>query len=231
MIVRAQPVLVDIDGEHLRARPADVISFTRERGKWIAKLYVPQPHEKKAGNEGPISQALAARQLYVYGTGGSPSPGELAARRDEATMAASWSSSRSPLLVSFRVLSDVEVKDADWKNANLILFGNKETNSQIAKLAPQAPVALNAGAADYGLVFIMPTASDHYAVINSGLPWWTRADQALRAGLSLNPSPFRHSEISFFSKADWITWWPRDTSISSGSSLRMSLPKSGQPAR
>jgi hypothetical protein len=32
---------------------------------------------------------------------------------------------------------------------------------------------------------------ERLAVINSGLPWWTRADQARREGLPFIPLPFR----------------------------------------
>ena len=37
-------------------------------------------------------------------------------------------------------------------------------------------MALNPGAADYGLAFIYPAAS-HYVLVNSGLPFWQGADR------------------------------------------------------
>ncbi|MCU1275022.1 MAG: peptidase-like protein, partial [Bryobacterales bacterium] len=80
------------------------------------------------------------------------------------------------LAVAFPVKTDSQVNDADLESANLILFGTKETNSIIARLAPKLPLELNASAADYGLLFIAP-AGNHYVLINSGLPWWTGADQ------------------------------------------------------
>ena len=57
----------------------------------------------------------------------------------------------------------------------MILFGTKETNSVIARLASRLPMELNAGAADYGLVFIA-VVGNHYVLVNSGLPWWTGAE-------------------------------------------------------
>src|SRR5262249_14353500 len=52
------------------------------------------------------------------------------------------------------------------------------------------PLALLPGAADYGLVFIAPIGS-HYALVNSGLPWWTGADEARRGGDPFLPEQYR----------------------------------------
>jgi hypothetical protein len=110
-------------------------------------------------------------------------------RKKEAERAASWSTSNRPLRLTLKVLADVEVTDKDLASTNVVLFGNRETNSLIAKLAPKVPLQLNSGAADYGLLYIWPTTPGHYALINSGLPWWTRADQARRSGMALIPEP------------------------------------------
>ena len=61
--------------------------------------------------------------------------------------------------------------------ANLILFGNKETNALMARSPAQFPLDLNPSAADYGLVFVVPVGK-RYVVVNSGLPWWTGADRS-----------------------------------------------------
>jgi hypothetical protein len=117
-----------------------------------------------------------ARHVYVYGTGASPSPDELQRRRSIAQQAADWSTPKLRLMLSFRVLADNEVQASDLQNTNSILFGTKETNYQIAKLGDRLPMSLNAGAADYGLVFVYPI-DGRYVVVHSGLPWWTRFDQ------------------------------------------------------
>ena len=58
----------------------------------------------------------------------------------------------------------------------------------MARLAPRFPLVLDPGAADYGLLFIVPEGR-HYALISSGLPWWTGADEANRGGTATRRPP------------------------------------------
>jgi hypothetical protein len=192
MLVPAQPLTISIDGATLRAGPASPVSFSRVNGRWRTGAYRPAANEKRNGAEGPIFAAISDRQIYVYGTADAPSPEELLRRKQEAATAAAWSTQRSPLVLTFRVVADAEIKEADLKSSNLILFGTEENNTQIAALARRLPVHLNPGAADYGLVFVIPSgAPNRYAVVNSGLPWWTRADQAVLPGDWFIPLPYR----------------------------------------
>jgi hypothetical protein len=78
------------------------------------------------------------------------------------------------------------VKEADLTGANAVLFGTSETNAAIQKIAAKLPLHLNPGAADYGLVYVYPV-DGRYVVVASGLPWWTRADQADRPALRTFP--------------------------------------------
>jgi hypothetical protein len=71
-----------------------------------------------------------------------------------------------------------------------VLFGTAATNALVARFAPQLPLALNEGAADYGLLFIAPVGK-HYALVSSGLAWWTGADDARRGGSSNLPEQYR----------------------------------------
>jgi poly(3-hydroxybutyrate) depolymerase len=136
---------------------------------------------KRPGAEGPMREAVAGRHLYVYGTADSPAPEELTRRRETAEHAAAWSWSRTRLHVSFAVRADREVGPEDLATASLVLFGTRQTNSAIARFAPTPPLALNASAADYGLAYIYPAGS-RYVLVNSGLPWWTGAEDAGRGG-------------------------------------------------
>jgi pimeloyl-ACP methyl ester carboxylesterase len=186
----AGPLSIVIDGSELQTKASDTVSFTKgpkgwrvaRAGRQITALM------KQTGAEGPIADALSTRQVYVYGTGGSPAPQELQRRKAVAQQAAEWSTPRLKLLLTFRVLADSDVKATDLQNANLMLFGTKETNSVIAKYAAQLPMALNAGAADYGMVYVYPV-DGRYVVIHSGLPWWTRFDQVNRYELSFLNTP------------------------------------------
>jgi acetyl esterase/lipase len=196
MLAMTQLLSISVDGTTLKVKPQNSVSLTKQPTGWIIKRSVPLSSQKHQGQEGPMREAIASRQIYVYGTGNAASPDELIRRRNQAAFAAEWSTERSPIAVTNRVLPDAEIKEADIHSSNLILFGNKETNSVIAKLHPHLPMHLNAGAADYGLVFITPTRGTQYAVINSGLPWWSHADQAKRPGLPLIPSP--HTTLESF---------------------------------
>jgi predicted esterase len=179
MVSPKQFVSISIDGQKLRTKWSEAIYLARTSKGWALQRLVPSERQKRPGAEGPIADALAARHIYVYGTADGAAPEEIERRRAEAAEAAEWSTRQSRLLLTFRTVADAEVKESDMQSANLVLFGTRETNSVIARLSPKLPIALNPGAADYSLTYVYPV-DDRYVVINSGLPWWTRADQAGR---------------------------------------------------
>jgi pimeloyl-ACP methyl ester carboxylesterase len=166
------PASVVIDGATLRMKPGAPLSFTFANGQWRAGLRAAAA--KRAGVEGPIAAAFAGGQIYVYGEGNA----------SLAEQAAKW-----PTL-SFRVLADSQVTPADLADSDAILFGTAQTNKLIARFDGQFPMALNPGAADYGLLFIAPIGR-HYAVVSSGLPWWTGAAEVNRGGDRFAPEPYR----------------------------------------
>jgi hypothetical protein len=175
----ALPLVAAIDGAPVRVRAAATISFRRGARGWRTGREDPAPGEKRKGAEGPIPEAIASRQIYVYGMADAPAADELRRRQEIAWQASAWSQPDARLMLSFAVMADGQVNAQDLESSNLLLFGTKETNSLIARFARQLPLALNPGAADYGLVFVAP-AGGHYVVVNSGLPWWTGADQVKR---------------------------------------------------
>lgn len=177
----SRKVTVKVDGKSFSVKSADAISFMKSDGAWVNRKFTPGLTSKKQGAEGPLYAAVSSNHVYVYGTGGNPSQEELAARRAQAALCADWSGMGGRIMVFPRVISDREVRQSDYENSNLILFGTKETNSVIEKFADRLPMHLDAKAADHGLVYIFPL-NNHYVLINSGLPWWTpekkTADQA-----------------------------------------------------
>ena len=171
------PLVVTVDGVDVKTRTSGAVHFARgAKGGWRLAPSAVQA-AKKPGAEGPIADALSTRHVYVYGTRAAADDDEVQRRRAIAQQAAEWSTPRLRLLLTFRVLADHEVSAADLQNANLVLFGTKETNSVIAKYADRLPMSLNAGAADYGMMYVYPV-DGRYVVVHSGLPWWTRLDQA-----------------------------------------------------
>ncbi len=187
---QGQPLAVEIDGFALTLKPGVAPCFSRVGDRWVFGRYQPPAGAKQPGLEGPIGEAVAARHIYVYGTAAPASPEEIENRRAVAMRAADWSSPRGRLLVSFRVLADKEVTEAELRSANLLLFGTRQTNSLIARFADSFPIELNPGAADYGLLFVAPVGQ-RYAVVNSGLPFWTGADRLPRFGFRFIPPTYR----------------------------------------
>jgi predicted esterase len=161
------PITALVDGVAIKVRPAASLSFTKASGQWRAGRFVPAG--KRPGAEGPIWQAVASRHIYVYGSAGAITVEELERRRQRAQTAADWSTPRARLALNLLVKADTAITAADLDSADLVLFG----------------------AADYGLLFIAPVGK-HYALVSSGLPWWTGADEARPAvGISFAPPQFR----------------------------------------
>src|ERR1051326_8510583 len=181
----SSPVIVNIDGTTLRVKPAGRWSFVKTAGRWREGSYTPPG--KRPGAEGPIAEAVAGQQVYVYGSGGRASPAELEHRRPLAEPAAPWSTSRQKLALKLPVKADTAVTEEDIASADLILFGTAETNSVIAQFSSRLPLALSPAAADYGLLFIAPVGR-HYALVSSGLPWWTGAEEVDTGGYPRAPT-------------------------------------------
>ncbi|CAH0996114.1 hypothetical protein EMA8858_02244 [Emticicia aquatica] len=167
---------VIIDGKSINTLTGNTVTFSKKTGTWTEITFSPEELSKKEGAEGPMTEAIADRHIYVYGTAGNPSSEELAKRRADAQKAAEWSVYRGDFLgrvmVFPRTLSDKEVRPSDIEASNLILFGTKETNTLIGKFADKLPIHLNSSATDYGLAYTFPVGN-HYVLVNSGLPWWT----------------------------------------------------------
>ena len=190
LFTATRPVIVTIDGKTLRiARANEPVSFSRQKGNWLAARYAPPKGWKRPGSEGPASEVISSRHIYVYGTAGSQDPDELKRRHEQAAFGAEWSTSRLKLLLTHRIAADRDVKDSELQTGRAVLFGTKETNSLIAKLAPSAPIELNPGAAGFGLILVAP-AGHGSVLINSGLPWWTGYDRVKREGLRFLEGPY-----------------------------------------
>jgi len=189
----SEPAQVTIDGAAVHLNHGAALSFNKTAAGWRQGLVVAAG--KRAGAEGPIVRAVSGRHIYVYGTLGAGTAEELDARRKQAQTAANWSTVRSHLALSLPVKADRDVTDEDIASSGLVLFGTAESNSLVARFASELPLELRPDAADYGLVFIAPVGK-HYVLVNSGLPWWTGADESTAGGYSWAPAQYR--ELSGF---------------------------------
>jgi pimeloyl-ACP methyl ester carboxylesterase len=179
-----QKLNIKVDGSSFSLSGPDSFSFTKSKGSWVNRKFTPGLTSKQPGAEGPVTAAVSSNHIYVYGTGGNPSPEELAARRAQAAAAADWAADRGTMgrvMVFPRVLSDRELRQSDYDISNLVLFGTRETNAVIEKFADRLPMHLKTDAKDYGLLYIFPL-NNHYVLVNSGLPWWTPPKKATIQG-------------------------------------------------
>ena len=170
---------VTIDGAAVRLKPGAPLSFVKGAKGWLqsaAPVRVSALH-------GPIVEAVNARHLYVYGAD------DPQARKD-AEAAAAWSNTRIRINLTLPVKADKDVTDDDLAGANLVLFGTARTNRLIARFAPELPLALDPGAADYGLLFVARIGK-HLALVSSGRSWWTGADDGDRGGYRYAPPQYR----------------------------------------
>jgi hypothetical protein len=182
------PALVTIDGTALRIARGTALSFSKTATGWRQGLAAPAG--KRLGAEGPIVRALSGRHIYVYGTLGAQTDEELAERRKVADAASQWSTVRSHLQLTLPVKSDRQVTAEDIDTGDLVLFGTAQSNALVARFANRLPIELRPDAADYGLLFIAPLGK-HYALINSGLPWWTGADETTATVYPWEPAKYR----------------------------------------
>ena len=175
-----------IDGAALRVHAQSSLDVVKTPQGWRPGHYTASG--KHAGAEGPVSEILSGRPIYVYGSLGTRTADELEERRKIAQKAAVWSTARFRIELAPIVKPDSEVTDADLADSDIVALGTAATNSVLARVAPQLPLALDAGAADYGLLYIAPLGK-HYVVVASGLPWWTGADDAGRHPYAFEPEP------------------------------------------
>jgi predicted esterase len=172
----SEPLSVKINGMVVQSAPKLNHSFWLKEGKWVAEKYEAPVTAKKPGLEGPLSEVMNSRVILVYGTLGTNGTQEVQERRAFVKKAADYTVSfggyDQPSLVNPRVLADREVTSDDYLSSSLVLFGTKETNSVIAKLADKLPLLLGKEATGYGLVYGFPV-NGKMVVVVSGIPFWT----------------------------------------------------------
>jgi poly(3-hydroxybutyrate) depolymerase len=186
------PMDVTVNGKNFKITTPTSLGFHQNNGVWAVSSRVISGLVKTQNAEGPMSEAIASRHIYVYGTDGNPSKEDLEKRIEMARKAADWSTYRGDFLgrvgVFPRVVADKDLRPFDIESSNLILFGTKETNTMIAKYAEQLPLAWSGGEAENGLAYVFPM-SKKYVLVNSGLPWWEAAGTSNEGVISRLSSP------------------------------------------
>ena len=173
------PVTVKIDNSTVKlpkVAAAGMLGFHTENGKWVRGKAM-TVLAKKHNLQGPVDDAFMSAFVVVKPSGTSKN-----------AMFDKWSKAEMERFIEqwrrqFRgdavVKMDNEITPADM-NANLILFGDAQSNKLIAKLNAKLPVKwsadkIQAGNAsysskDHGLIMVYPNPLNqkHYIVLNSG---------------------------------------------------------------
>jgi pimeloyl-ACP methyl ester carboxylesterase len=185
---------IDIDGQTLTFAPRNVpkrLSLERVQGKW--RFGSLRPPHKRHNLQGPIDDAFMERFLVVRGTGtpwhsATGSYAEAALKRFQEE----W---RLGFRGEVPVKDDREVTATDWKEANLVFFGDPSSNSLLEKIAARLPIkwtsdGIEAAGKKYGpdslpvLIYPNPLNPDRYIVINSGHTWTAKEIAATNAALT-----------------------------------------------
>ncbi|MBS0209744.1 MAG: prolyl oligopeptidase family serine peptidase [Planctomycetes bacterium] len=137
--------------------------------------------EKRAGLQGPIDDAFLDSFLMVHGTG-KPRSEKVAAwvKVEEAHAIEHW---RQQFRGDARVKHDGEITDGDIAQHNLVLWGDPQSNSVLAKIAQKLPIQWTADAVIVGdtkysadehvpvLIYPNPLNPQRYVVLNSGFTY------------------------------------------------------------
>lgn len=160
-------------------------------------------YTKTQRQAGPMLEITSDRHIYVYGTKDNPSREEVEKRRKLAESAADWSFYRGEFLgrvmVFPRVLADRELRESDYANSNLILFGDEDTNGAIAKYADKLPFKFK-GDSSQSLTYTFPNEKN-LILVNSGYPFWQIADKG-SPNLRILRNPSKASAL--FGYGDWV---------------------------
>ena len=178
-----QPTVI-IDGEKLagarvRTDRSWESLFVRAFGKWRAVgRFEFAGLAKRPGLQGPIDDAFMDRFLMVRPTGQAMN--RLAAQWTEAQLGQALSDWELQFRAKPLVKDDGDVTGADIADCNLILWGDPESNSVIARVIDQLPLTWSETTLQLGqaeaeaathspvLIFPNPLNPKRYVVLNSG---------------------------------------------------------------
>jgi hypothetical protein len=175
---------VSLDGQGLEAAPVMsdrswVAHFRKVDGKWqVADSADDGTLRKRHGLQGPIDDAFLDSFLMVRPTG-KPMNEKVGtwAHKEMGHAIDHW---RKQFRGEARVKDDDDVDEADIAAHNLVLWGDPESNSVLAKIADKLPVRWDArgvavGAKTYAaghhvpvLIYPNPLNPKRYVVLNSG---------------------------------------------------------------
>lgn len=183
-----------VDGRAVRLNPGAAAHLQKNAGGWgpAARQGRLAGPVKRHNLQGPIDDAFMERFLVVRPTGTAwhPATTDYAASQI-ARFQEDW---RFGFRGELPVKDDSQVTEADWKDANLVLFGDPASNRLIARILKSLPLQWTArelvvNGKRYGaealpvLVFPNPLNPQRYVVLNSGHTWGRKELDASNAQL------------------------------------------------
>ena len=166
-----------LDGQPVTAARADLV-FTRVAGTWQPYPGPSPGLTKSPGRQGPIDDAFYSRFVNVRPTG-KPLHAETgdwaAAEMTHATT--QW---KKQFRGDALAVDDAKLTDADIASANLVLWGDPQSNSVLARVLPKLPIQWTAEVVTVGdktysagthmpvLIYPNPLNPAKYVVLNSG---------------------------------------------------------------
>jgi len=155
------------------------VLLTKKKGEWRLELPSSEGLRKQPGLQGPIDDAFMSPFLVVVPSGKS---GHSKVQRwvefESAHFRERW---KALMRGKLRVKKDSEVTEDDVRNYHLILWGDAQSNSLIAKVLSDLPIewsneTLTIGGESYpassslpAMIFPNPGNTSKYVVLNSGL--------------------------------------------------------------
>jgi hypothetical protein len=133
-----QPIETTLDGEKLSATPTrgrNRVWFTRQQGKWVASA-PPSASVKGPHRYGPFGQLFGNRVVFVYGTAGTHQENSWSLAKSRYDAEDLWVNGNG----SVDLVADVDFDPAKEPDRNVILYGNRDTNSAWQKLLAASPI-------------------------------------------------------------------------------------------
>jgi hypothetical protein len=187
-----QPVWVTIDGQRLQGPGANFSDkswschLERVKGTWRLAGIQPDGLLKRHDLQGPIDDAFMDPFIFVLPTGKGRHDAVNAWVESESRRAiARW---RSQFRGDARVKKDSEIGDADIASANLVLWGDPESNKVLGRIAAKLPINWEKERIEVGdrhfdakhhapiLIYPNPLNPTRYVVLNSGFTFREYAD-------------------------------------------------------
>lgn len=153
-------------------------SFVKTNGSWQLKSVEDEGLRKRHGLQGPIDDAFLSNFTMVLPTGKALSEaGSRWANEESAHAIFRW---RALFRGEARVKKDSEITDADIAASNLILWGDPQSNSVLARVLDKLPMQWNAAKLSIGkescdarscmpvMIYPNPLNPKRYIVLNSG---------------------------------------------------------------